>query len=363
MRVLFLTKYPEEGASSRYRVYQYLPYLEKRGISCSVKPFMSQRMYQLVFKKGKTVRKFCSTALAVFRRIAVLIGVGKYDLIFLQRECFPFGPPFMERYLKARGLPTIFDYDDALFIFKSSTHNSFMDFVKRPGKIYEIFSIVDCVVTGNDYLTEKAAEFCPDARTLLVGEDTEKYSPKPESSASHARDFVIGWLGSPSTEKYLRLIEEPLRRVCTIFPHVRLKIVGGGSFEAKGIPVEHVRWELENEVSMLHSFDVGIMPLPMEEWSKGKSGGKARTYMSVGLPVVCTAIGFNLELITHGVNGFLVSEADEWVDVLSNLIEDPELRRRVGASARQHVVDNLSLAVIAPQLYEVIRSIADPKQE
>ena len=356
MKVLFLTKYPEEGASSRYRVYQYLPYLCENGVTCDVQSFMSPRMYKIVFRPGHTISKALYTFLAVLRRLAVLFSARKYNLIYMQRECLPFGPPFMEKLFMRCDNPTIFDYDDALYIFKSSTHNRLVDYIKRPQRIFEIFSLVDCVLTGNNYLKKRALEYCRSARTFLVAEDTDRYAQRPLHK--NGDTFTIGWLGSPSTEKYLNLVTPALQKICAKYTHVQVKIVGGGDFHPEGVPVIHVPWSMEDEVAHLHSFDVGIMSLPFEEWSKGKSGGKARTYMAVGLPAVCTAIGFNLELIEDKRTGFLVRDEDEWVTVLSSLVESAELRQKVGDAGREYVVQNLSLQVLAPEFHSILKDVA-----
>jgi glycosyltransferase involved in cell wall biosynthesis len=355
VKVLFLTKYPEEGASSRYRVYQYLPYLDAAGIDYDVRPFMSPAMYRRMMRSGATVGKALDTLTAVVKRVLALQGAKRYDLVYMQRECLPFGGPWLERSLRRQGIRTVFDYDDALFIFKGSTHNKLADRFKRPDKYREIFALADCVLAGNDWLRDQAAEHCRDARTFYVAEDLERYTPRPPHA--EGEKVVIGWLGSPSTEKYLRLIEPALREVCTRHPRVRLKVIGGGAFRPEGIPVEQVPWTMDTEVPHLHGFDIGIMPLPLEEWSKGKSGGKARTYMAVGLPVVCTGIGFNRELIRDGETGFLVETTAEWTESLSKLVESPGLRQRVGDAARREVEERYSLQRLGPEFVRILEEI------
>lgn len=355
MKVLFLTKYPEEGASSRYRVYQYLPYLRAHGTVCDVQSFMSPNMYKTVFNHDHVLKKVVYTSLAILKRLFVIFVARKYDLVYMQRECLPFGPPVMERWFKNKGIPTIFDYDDALYIFKKSTHNRLGDLSKRPQRIFEIFSLVNCVLTGNNYLRDQALKYCSNAQTFLVAEDTEKYTQRPQHQNSDA--FIIGWLGSPSTEKYLDLITPALQEICAKYPHVQLKVVGGGTFSAEGVRVIHFPWNMDDEIRQLHSFDVGIMPLPQEEWSKGKSGGKARTYMAVGVPAVCTAIGFNFELIENEKTGFLVKSNEEWIFVLSTLIENVELRQKIGEAAREHVEQCLSLHVLAPEYHRILKDV------
>lgn len=356
MKVLFLTRYAYEGASSRYRVYQYLPFLEEAGIDYMVSPFMSSRMYRRVMNSGASIAKTTLFMSAVASRWAMARKAGRFDLVYMQRECLPFGRPWLERSFRKRGVKTVFDYDDALFIFKKSTHNRVADLFRRPEKYKEIFGLVDCVLAGNDWLRDWASEYCRDARTFHVAEDLSRYTIRPRHK--NGAVMIIGWLGSPSTEKYLKLIEPAMLDICSRNPQVVLKIVGGGSYQLDGIRVEHVPWSLETEITDLHTFDIGIMPLPQEEWSKGKSGGKARTYMSAGVPAVCTRIGFNEELIEDGVTGFLVSEQDEWIDALSRLIDHADLRQRVGDAARKHVEEHYSLEKLGPRFVEIIREVA-----
>jgi glycosyltransferase involved in cell wall biosynthesis len=305
---------------------------------------------------GKGIRKAFATLKATLHRFVVARRAKEYDLVYLQRECLPFGPPWLERSIKKQGIRTIFDYDDALFIFKGSTHNKFADTFKRPEKYREIFGLVDCVLAGNDWLRDQAAQHCSEVRTFEVAENLDRYTQRAMQEDSDS--VTIGWLGSPSTEKYLKLIEPALKVVCHKYPGTSLKVIGGGVFKPEHVPVEHIEWSMDTEVAHLHTFDIGIMPLPLEEWSKGKSGGKARTYMAVGFPVVATGIGYNCELIEDGETGFLVTEKGEWIDALSRLIEDVALRQRVGDAARQYVAEHFALTKLGPQFAEILREVA-----
>ena len=280
----------------------------------------------------------------------------QFDLVYLQRECLPFGPPWLERSFKSEGVKTIFDFDDALFIFKGSTHNKLANWFKRPEKYREIFGLVDCVLAGNDWLRDQAATYCPDARTFEVAEDLIRYTQRPTQTAQNV--VTIGWLGSPSTEKYLHLLAPVFRDISQRYPGAKLKVVGGGGFKSQDIIVEHVSWHIETEVAQLHTFDIGIMPLPLEEWSLGKSGGKARTYMAVGLPVVATGVGYNCQLIEDGKTGFLVKDLAEWVSALSRLIEDHTLRQSIGTAARVDVADRFALSKLGPKFVDMLREVA-----
>lgn len=353
--MLFLTRYPYEGASSRYRVFQYIPYLERLGVDCTVQSFMDRAMYALSFSPGRTVAKIAATVEATVRRLWVLRRFQQYDIIYLQRELLPFGPPVVERWLKARGARLLFDYDDALFIKKPSRYSRLATLLRSPEKALDLFRMCDCVVAGNDWLRDKAIEQGGRAVTLEVAEDTHRIRMRPTQSSQ--QDIVIGWLGSKSTVKYLHLIEPVLRKIAARYPEVRFEIVGGGQFDLPGLPVTHTEWSLDGELEALRRFSIGLMPLPLEEWSRGKSGGKARTYMAAGVPPVCTAIGYNLELIDDGRTGYLCSSEEQWETVLSQLIEDAELRQTVGEAARCEVERHFAPEKKAAELRAIIDNV------
>jgi len=359
LRVLFLTRYPVEGASSRYRVFQYLSHLEQLGVRCTVQSFMDERLYRLGFSPGRMLSKLFLTGLAVLRRVRAVLGHRRHDIVYMQRELLPFGPPWLERWMARRGAILLFDYDDALFIKKSSRYNPLATLFRAPGKVVEVSRIVDCVVAGNDWLRDEAlAHGARRAVTLEVAEDTDRI---PMHAPHDNREPVtIGWLGSSSTVKYLRLIEPVLQRIAASGKAVRFEIMGGGDFRMDGVPWQHSEWSLQGELEALRRFDIGLMPLPMEDWARGKSGGKARTYMAAGVAPVCSAIGYNLELIEDGVTGFLCAGMDQWEDVLSRLIEDAGMRQRVAVAARAHVVERFSPARQAGLLAALFAELAGP---
>lgn len=360
MKILFLTRYPIDGASSRYRVYQYLPHLEELEVSFQVSSFMSPAMYALSFSRGNTIRKILGVLGSSLRRLWTLRRYRDFDVIYMQRELFPFGPPIVERWLKRRGAVLVYDYDDALFIFKPSQFNRIMSALRSPNKVLDIFALSDCVVAGNAYLAEKALNFAPRAEVLEVAEDTNRIP----AHLPHSNDggVVIGWLGSSSTAKYLRLIEDVLRDISETYAEVRFEIVGAGEFEVPGLTFTRTPWSLEGELEALARFDIGIMPLPLEEWSEGKSGGKARTYMAAGLVPVVADIGYNRELVRDGETGFLCRTPGQWKAALSRAIEEPDLRERIGKAARKDVMNRFPVAGTAARMKDILEDVVEKKK-
>lgn len=352
LSVLFLTRYPLEGASSRYRVFQYVPHLEAMGVTCKVQSLMDDRLYALTFSSGRTARKAWATIKAAWRRIRAVAGYRDYDAIYMQRELLPFGPPLLERWLKSRGAILLFDYDDALFISMPSRYNPVATLLRSPQKVRQIFRLVDLVVAGNDWLRDQAIKEGAKAVTVEVAEDTGRIPMHPEHT--NERPVTIGWLGSTSTVKYLRLIEPVLVQVARRYPWVRWEIVGGGSFEMPGVPWRNSDWSFQEELDALQRFDVGLMPLPDDDWARGKSGGKARTYMAAGVVPVCSAVGYNCELLVHGATGMLCRTQEEWFAALCMVVEDAALRQAIGERARAEVERRFSPMVQAARLRDAL---------
>lgn len=361
MKVLFLTRYPFEGASSRYRVYQYLPHLRKAGVYADVDSFMSDEMYRVSFLHGKSLYKVWLTVKAVLSRLWTLRNYKDYDIIYMQRELLPGPFMFLERWLKSRGAVLVFDYDDALFIAKQSQFNRIAGFLKSANKTMKIFAIADCVVAGNNYLRDAAIEKGSDAVTLEVAEDTVRIRQRPAHTETEA--VIIGWLGSKTTVKYLGLIANALVRIHRDFPKVEFHVMGGDQdFSIPGLPLKHFPWSLDGELEALNRFDIGLMPLPLVEWSKGKSGGKARTYMAAGVVPVCTGIGYNLELIQDGETGYLCTTEDDWYATLSRLIPSAVDRQAVSDKARAYVERHFSVELQALKMRDVLQSVLSKKE-
>jgi glycosyltransferase involved in cell wall biosynthesis len=257
----------------------------------------------------------------------------------------------------------IFDFDDAIFLPSVSDANRFISALKAPGKVATIIRHSDHVIAGNDYLAAYARRFNDAVTVIPTCVDTTRFVPLPVSASSNngggAREPVVGWIGSPTTASYVRGLTNVLQRVRRQHPFV-LRVSGAGEpLEVSGITTEQPPWTLSDEVRLFNTCDIGVYPLADDEWSRGKCGFKAIEFMACGVPVVAAAIGVNREIIKDGVNGFLASTEDEWVEKLGRLAVDPELRRRFGQAGRRTIEERYSLRVHAPTLAEILRRVVD----
>lgn len=322
----------------------------------TVSPFFTREFFRLVYRPGHYAQK---TALFLRRsvdRLSLVLAKADYDLLFVYREAFPIGPPLLERLLARPGAPPmVYDFDDAVFLPNTSEANRVISVLKYPHKVDTIVEKSAMVIAGNDYLADYARRHSRSVAVIPTCVDTDQFVPRPAGAASGGRRLVVGWIGSQTTASYLEALAPVLTRVNRARPF-ELRVAGAGRDLRFGdVGVSNVTWSLDDEVALFNTCDVGVYPLTEDEWTKGKCGFKAIQFMACGVPVVASAVGVNREIIDDGVNGFLASSEDEWVEKLTRLADDPALRRRLGEAGRQTIEERYSLRVNAPRMAAALR--------
>lgn len=351
MKILFLVPYPSEGPSNRYRVEQYLPYLRNNGIRYSLRNFWSEPAYKILYKKGYFSKKTFFFIWGTIVRILDILCIFRYDLVFIHRESYPVGGAFFETILTLLKKPFIFDFDDAIFLPASSVSNSFVERFRNTAKIAKIIKRSRHVMAGNSYLADFALRFNKSVCVIPTSIDTENYHPLTKALAEKV---IIGWMGSTTTLSFVYMMEDVFRRLSEKFNNLEFRVVGG-KFYLPGLNnISSAPWSYEEEKNALAAFDIGIMPMPNNVWTRGKCGFKAILYMSSGIPCVCSEVGMNKEIIVDGINGYLANTEDEWVEKLSLLIVSPQLRDKIGAAGRKTIEDKYSVRVNAPKFIEVL---------
>jgi glycosyltransferase involved in cell wall biosynthesis len=363
IRVLALSPMPEEGAGCRFRVAQFIPYLASVGIDVTLRSLFDSDFFRLVYQPGRYLHKAFSFAELSLKRLDSLRDASRFDVILIYREMFPIGPALVERLLGMRRRPPIvFDFDDAIFLPSVSDANRLISALKAPGKVATIIRHSDHVIAGNDYLAAYARRFNDAVTVIPTCVDTTRFVPQPLASRSNngsGPEPIVGWIGSPTTASYVRGLSPVLQRLRGHHPFV-LRVSGAGErLEVGGVTTEQPTWSLSDEVRLFNTCDVGVYPLADDEWSKGKCGFKAIEFMACGVPVVASAVGVNREIIEDGVNGFLASSDDEWVEKLGRLLGDRELRRRFGEAGRRTIEARFSLRVHAPTLAATLRGTVE----
>ena len=160
---------------------------------------------------------------------------------------------------------------------------------------------------------------------------------------SYDKPLNISWSESHSTIRYFVTIKNVLVAIQQKYPGIKIMVMGGSNIQIPGLNVESTEWSEEKEMATLQSFDIGIYPLPNEQWVFGKSGLKAIQYMALGIPTIATAIGTNFRVIENGISGYLVNSEEEWIEKLILLIENPALRKKIGMGGRLKVEEFFSV--------------------
>ena len=120
-----------------------------------------------------------------------------------------------------------------------------------------------------------------------------------------------------------------------------------------------MKWEKTKEIEQLQSIDIGIMPLEDDEWSRGKCGFKGLQYMALEIPAVLSPVGVNTDIIKHSNNGFLANSPSEWIEIISQLIEDEGLRKRMGENARKPIIQRYSVEAIKEDYLKYFKELLE----
>ena len=349
MRVAAFTKYDREAASTRQRVLQYLPHLDRAGITVDVHPLLDDD-YVRSLATGDASSKVAIAA-AYARRLRQLLRGSSADLLWVYAELFPWLPAAFEKLAFRSGKPLLYDFDDAFF-HPYDDHRSPAVRALLGGKLVPLIKGAAAVCAGNPYLRDFAARHNAATHVLPTVVDIDRYRP----AARGSRPLTIGWIGSPSTWGYVKPLV-PLLAQLAREGGVRFLAVGAGAAAAadgfEGASFEP--WSEAGEIASVQAMDIGIMPLPDEPWARGKSGYKLIQYMACGLPVVASPVGVNSDIVVEGATGLLASDIAQWRAALERLIDQPELRARMGEAGRARAVDAFSLQAHAPRLVEIMR--------
>jgi glycosyltransferase involved in cell wall biosynthesis len=327
MKVLFLIQ-GYQVAASRYRVLQYLPYLQSKGMEITVS------LYPGTLKEN--FRFFNS--------------LSQYDLVFLQRKRF--SQPRL-KLLRRKARKIVYDFDDSV-MFRNSTREDPISRTRRR-RFVQMVKASDFVIAGNEFLKEQVLPFNPRVEVIPSSIDGERYHPKDYGLEKER--VTLGWIGDHGSIHYLEKMKPIFEEIAKRYPQTELKIVCDIFFDCAQMTVVKKEWRSEEEVADLQSFDIGLMPLMDDPWSWGKCGLKIIQYQGVGVPVVCTPVGINRDLVKDGANGFYAMTPDQWVEKLSVLIEDAPLREKMGREARKRVMEHYTVQACAPRLFSIFQEL------
>lgn len=346
MRVLFVLIGPSVIASSRVRVYQFLPRLRTElDVHATIRVGGSAVPWRLPAFMATLVGFFVKR----WRLLTLWLSVwfsGSYDLIFIHRVLLP---QWLVRRIVLRGRPIIFDFDDAISL------EGFYNRRISEQRLQVVLNAANLVITSSLYNADAVREQCRTVEVIPSSVDNRRYRTK--SAYRHPDPVTIGWIGSPSTTPYLAGVSSVLRNLNRLHSIKVVTIGADRNFRFEEVDHINKSWNEKSEADDLLECDIGIMPLPDNEWTRGKGGYKLLQYMAAGLPVVASPVAVNREIVQDGVNGFLATTEQDWLKKLSLLIEDAELRERMGQKGRALVEQRYSSEKAYAQLTDALTTV------
>lgn len=349
------------AAGQRLKYEQYFDDWRAAGWEITVCPFMDRKLWDIAYSPGHLVGKAMGALRGYRRRLRDLARIGRFDLVYIFLWVTPAGSTAAERRVRRKARRMIYDIEDNVLtgqrLDKADNPNWLLQFLKGRGKAEYLVRTADHVITSSPFLNDTCLAINERRACTYITSSVDTDRFVPANPYSNEDKVTIGWTGTFSSRPFLDqlrpVFEELARR-----RDFKLRVIGNFDYAMPGIDLEVVRWSAEREVEDLQAIDIGVYPLPMDDWVTGKSGLKAIQYMAFGLPCVATDVGTTPRIIRAGDNGLLARTGEEWLAALERLIDDPGLRRRLGEQARRDAVANYSVKAVAVHYRRVIEDVA-----
>jgi glycosyltransferase involved in cell wall biosynthesis len=341
-KILIVCPYPEGVApSQRLKFEQYYEYIKAENYDIQVESFQSLNLWNSAYNSNRTLIKIFWTLIGYIKRTLLIFKLRRYDLVYIHLWVTPFGMPFYEYIYSKISKKVIFDIDDLVFLENSSPANSWISKFKGKKKPLYLIKNSNHIITCTPFLNNFCKKCNNNTTEISSTINTKKY--EIIKNKKNENKIIIGWSGSHSTVKYLEIISGVLKKISRDYS-VKLVVMGSKNFKINDVEFEAIDWKENIEISTIQKFDIGLYPLPDELWVHGKSGLKALQYMACGVPTIAANVGEAInKIIQHGENGFLANTEDDWLNYLSMLIENPDLRKKLGENARKTVEEKYSV--------------------
>ena len=355
-KILFLANHRKDRSpSQRFRFEQYLEYFQQNGFAYELSPLLNERDDTIFYSKGNWFQKLFLVVRCFKKRLKDVKNATNFDIIFIQREAFFTGTTYFEKKLNQLPVKVIFDFDDAIWLPNVSPGNKKLEWLKNYDKTKTLIGLSDFVIAGNQYLADYANQFNQQVHIIPTTIDTDYHVP----SKNKLKDKIcIGWTGSLTTIKHFELLVPVLKKIQQKYgSKVYFKLIGDEKYTNGALHLKGTKWNLKTEIEDLQEIDIGIMPLPNNQWSQGKCGFKGLQYMALEIPTIMSPVGVNTSIIAHGVNGYLADTDEDWINKLSSLIESKEVRQKIGTRGRKTITEKYSIAANKQKYIDIFKNI------
>lgn len=360
-RMLVICPYPQGVAGGqRLKYEQYFDDWRSLGWEIEISNYMDHAMWDVIWENGHVLAKVRGVLRGTARRIRDLFRIRRYDLVYATMWVTPFGTTVFERLVRMLAKRMVFDIEDNVLSQQpggTADHiGPLIRRLKNPGKARFLITNADHVITTTDHFNRICLDLNKNRACSVIPSSVDTDRFQPATPYSNDKPVVIGWTGTFSSRVYLDLLRGVFQRLAQRVPF-KLRVIGNFDYELPGVDLEVIRWNAVDEVSQLQALDIGVYPLPIDDWVLGKAGLKAIQYMAFALPCVATDVGNTPLIIRDGETGLLVRTDAEWEAALARLIAKPELRRRIGQAAREDIVAKYSTKAVASLYRSVLEKV------
>ncbi len=357
MKVLFFLLDGDTNASSRHRVLQYLPRLREAGIDPAVSRPVPEAMYQRFVEHGRNKAAFYSAFLAC--RTLDVLRADRFDAVVIQRDLFPFGPPWLERMLRLRNAHLVYDTDDATYLRPVFTPRTPFQRLRRFDKVVDVVRAARWVSVATEPIAAWARRFNPNVTVVPMAVDLAEYDRARTTASRAGGPLVLGWAGTAGGLGYLEKLAPVLADLCRRH-EVVVRVISGGYRRVclPGVRVDPRPWRAETALQDIAAFDVGLVPLDDTPFEQAKFPFKLLQYLALGVPSVTSRIGTAASLLRDGENGLLADSPSGWSAALERLVADGALRTRLGDCGRETVASQYTLERVAPLLIQGLTQAA-----
>lgn len=342
-RILFVVAHrPGRSPGQRFRFEQYLSFLKEDGFDVTISYIISEVDDKIFYQKGHLFHKAVILLKGLAIRMKDVYRARDYDIVFIYREAIMIGFTMFEQLFRYQKAKIILDFDDAIWLNDVSPANYYLKWLKRPSKTKTLIKLSHLTITGNAFLAKYALQF-NDHVTVFPTTIDLNYYKKNSLKPYKQEQICIGWTGSTTTIKHLETALPFLQKLQNLYGNrIHYLFISDLNPQFKNIKYEFRLWNINTEIDDLSQIDIGIMPLPDDEWSRGKCGFKGIQFMALGISTIMSPVGVNKDIIKEDENGYLASTENEWIEKLSRLIESDELRKRIGRAGRETIAKKYS---------------------
>jgi glycosyltransferase involved in cell wall biosynthesis len=366
MRVLFYLLDGASNASSYHRALQFFPWLRAHGIEPAASLPVPEPLYQSLVERGPfdTRRKAAFYGLFLARRLRDVLAAGRFNVVVVQRDLFPFGPPLLERLLARQGAALVYDTDDATYLRPDFTPDTVFQRFRRFDKVTEVVGRAGWVSVATEELAAWARRHNPAVSVVPMAIDPAAYAAvRRPASAEVQSPVVLGWMGTGGGLGYLEALAPVLRDLAQTYPVV-VRVLSGAYRDVRlpGVPLDARPWRGPPSLAEAAAFDIGLVPLADTPFERAKFPFKLLQYLALGVPAVCARVGAAARVVTDGHDGLLAGSrsADEWREAIERLILDPPLRRRLIEAGLATVAARYTVERVAPRLEAGLLTAACP---